>query len=83
MNDNFEPGIGSVQPRCIITQMNDKNTHENEITNTYRSINGPVPEVFFIMWKHGIWMYMDVYGIWLRFWGSGFALQGFDQIMSR
>ena len=49
MNDNFEPGIGSVQPRCIITQMNDKNTHENEITNTYRSINGPVPEVFFIM----------------------------------
>ena len=26
---------------------------------------------------------MDVYGIWLRFWCSGFALQGFDQIVSR
>ena len=27
--------------------------------------------------------YMDVKGIWLRFWCSGFALQGFDQIMRR
>ena len=27
--------------------------------------------------------YMNVNGLWLRFWYSGFALQGFDQIMSR
>ena len=27
--------------------------------------------------------HMDVCGIWLRFWCSGFALQGFDQIVSR
>ena len=45
----FELGIGSVQPRCILTQMNDKKTHKNEIANTCRSINGPVPEVLFIM----------------------------------
>ena len=56
----FELGIGSVQPRCRwLTQMNDKKTHKNEIANTCRSINGPVPEVLFIMWKHGIWMYRE------------------------
>ena len=27
----FELSIGSVQPRCRLTQMNDKKTHKNEI----------------------------------------------------
>ena len=46
----------------------------------YNHINHIYTEVLFIMWKHGIWMYRE-YGF--AFGCSGFALQGFDQIMSR
>lgn len=46
---------------------------------TYISVGAPP-----LSWVKGVGnIYTYIYGIWLRFWGSDFALQCFDQIISR
>ena len=72
----FEPGIGSVQPRCIITQTNDKKNKKrnHEYMSKYKRTCSWNLFHYVKTW------YMNVNGLWLRFWCSGFALRGFDQI---
>ena len=59
---NCEFHLWAAHRLCATKTHNNPNEqpkkHKNVITKTSRSINAPVPEVLFIMWKHGIRMYM-------------------------